>query len=170
MQRRDLLRMIGGAAAATVLVPLSPGERFALGASLHEHSAATALDGTQRALVRELSEVILPRTDTPGALDAGVPEFIERILAWWDTTEERDRFLRGLAAIESRLAGAARRDEVFTALDSAASPTAGSAEEAWARLKSMVVYGYFTSKVAQEQVLHTVILPGRFDGCVPTGG
>jgi len=34
----------------------------------------------------------------------------------------------------------------------------------------MVVYGYFTSKVVQEDVLHTVILPGRFDGCVPAGG
>jgi hypothetical protein len=162
--------MIGGAAAATALVPLSPGERFALGASLHDRGPATALDGTQLALVRELSDVIMPRTDTPGALDAGVPDFIERILAWWDTTEERDRFFRGLAAIETRLAGAAQRDEVLTALDSATSPAAGSAEEAWARLKSMVVYGYFTSKVVQEEVLRTVILPGRFDGCVPSGG
>lgn len=76
----------------------------------------------------------------------------------------------GLAAIESRLAGAAQRDEVLTALDSAVSPTAGSAEDAWVRLKSMVVYGYFTSKVVQEDVLHTVILPGRFDGCVPSAG
>src|SRR6478735_3660176 len=109
MQRRDLLRMIGGAAAATALVPLSPGERFALGASLHDRGPATALDGTQLALVRDLSDVIMPRTDTPGALDAGVPDFIERILAWWDTTEERDRCLRALAAIETRLAGAAQR-------------------------------------------------------------
>lgn len=170
MQRRDLLRMMSGSAAAALLVPLSPAERLVLGAALHARDPAAVLGTTQLALVRELSDVILPRTETPGALDAGVPEFIERILAWWDTTEERDRFLRGLAAIESRLTGVARRDDVFAALDSAVSPSSGSAEEAWARLKSMVVYGYFTSKVVQEDVLHTVVLPGRFDGCLPVAG
>ena len=48
-------------------------------------------------------------------------------------------------------------------------PGPGSPEEAWARLKSMTVYGYFTSKLVQEDVLHTVITPGRYAGCVPAG-
>lgn len=170
MQRRDLLRMLGGSAAAAVLVPLSPAERLELGAALHARGPAAALDPAQRALVRDLADVILPRTDTPGALDAGVPEFIERMLAVWDTPEDRDRFTRGLAAIEARLGGGARRDEVLTTLDSAAAPAADSAEAAWARLKSMVVYGYFTSRLVQEQVLHTVITPGGFKGCTPVGG
>ena len=33
----------------------------------------------------------------------------------------------------------------------------------------MVVYAYFTAKEVQDTVLHTVILPGRFDGCVTVG-
>ena len=76
----------------------------------------------QLALVGELAETILPRTDTPGALDAGVPAFIDRMLATWDTAEERDRFIRGLGEIETRLAGAASRDQVLSALDTATSP------------------------------------------------
>lgn len=121
-------------------------------------------------LVRELSDTIIPRTDTPGALDADVPAFIARILAWWDTAEERDRFLSGLSAIGERLRNSRDRTAALTALDNAAKPAPASAEEAWARLKSMVVYGYFTSRLVQQDVLHTVVLPGRFDGCVPAGG
>ena len=171
MQRREVLRILAGSAASAVLAPLSPSDRLVLGASLHaETRVGTALDQAQLALLSDLAETILPRTETPGALDAGVPAFIDRMLAWWDTAEARDRFIRGLGDIATRLAGAAPRDQVLAALDSATSPGPASAEEAWARLKSMTVYGYFTSKLVQEEVLHTVIQPGRFTGCVPAGG
>ena len=170
MQRREVLRLLAGSAVAAALAPLAPSERLALGASLHAESrAGDALDQPQRALVSELADTILPRTESPGALDAGVPEFIDRMLAWWHTGAERDQFLQGLRAIESRLAGGSPRLDVLTGLDSAATREPGSAEDAWARLKSMTVYGYFTSRVVQEEVLHTVVLPGRFAGCVPVG-
>jgi hypothetical protein len=34
----------------------------------------------------------------------------------------------------------------------------------------MTVYGYFTSRQVQQDVLKTVVVPGRFDGCLPVGG
>jgi len=168
MQRREVLRILAGSAAAAALAPLSPSERLRLGASLHAAArSGSALNEAQLALVADLAETILPRTDTPGAIDARVPEFIDRLLTLWDTAEERSRFLRGLADIDVRLAGATSRDQLLAALDASLSPAPASAEEAWARLKSMTVYGYFTSKLVQEEVLHTVILPGRFAGCMP---
>ena len=171
MQRRDLLRVLGGTVAASVLGPLSPADRLRLAASLRAPSATPALfSASQWQLVRELSDTIIPRTDTPGALDTDVPAFIERILAWWDTAEERDRFLEGLAAIGQRLGSAEDRTATLTALDAASERPPASAESAWARLKSMVAYGFFTSKAVQEDVLHTVVVPGRFDGCVRAGG
>lgn len=170
MQRREVLRLLAGSAASLALAPLTPTERLQLGAALHaETRTGDALDRSQRALVSELVETILPRTDTPGALDAGVPEFIDRMLAWWFTADERDQFLRGLAAIQARLGGSVPKADVFSALDSSSSREPGTAEDAWARLKSMTVYGYFTSRVVQEQVLRSVIIPGRYMGCVPVG-
>jgi hypothetical protein len=170
MQRREVLRLLAGSAASVALAPLTPSERLELGAALHaETRAGNALEHAQRTLVSELAETILPRTGTPGALDAGVPEFIDRMLAWWFTGDERDQFVRGLAAIQARLTPMSTRTDVLAALDSASTREPGSAEDAWARLKSMTVYGYFTSKLVQEEVLHTVIMPGRYAGCVPVG-
>src|SRR5262245_49136491 len=106
MQRREVLRLLAGSAASMALAPLAPSERLQLGAALHaETRAGGALDLPQRALVSDLAETIMPRTDTPGALDAGVPEFIDRMLAWWFTGEERDQFLRGLSSLQAKLAG-----------------------------------------------------------------
>lgn len=184
MHRRDLLSILGGAAAASVLAPLSPEERMRLGRGLHASLAASpgplaALTASQAALVDQLAELILPATDTPGAREVGVLAFIDRILAFWDTAEERDGFLAGLAMIEdrARAAGApfaelseAKQTELLTGLDRASSRTPGTAEAAWSRLKSMAVYGYFTSRQVQQEVLKTVLLPGRFDGCIPAGG
>lgn len=182
MLRRELLSILGQAAAVSVLAPLSPEERLGWGRRLHaslieQPGSMAALDRARTALVAELADLILPRTDTPGANDVRVVEFIDRILAFWDTAEERDRFLAGLDAIQARAGSGGlaalspeQQTGLLSALDHSANPASGSAEEAWARLKSMVVYGYFTSKEVQETVLRTVILPGRYDGCVPVGG
>ena len=168
MQRREVLRLLAGSAASVALAPLTPSERLELGTALHAApSAKNVLNPVQRALVSELAETMLPRTETPGALDAGVPEFIDRMLAWWFTDDERGQFVRGLGAIQARLVAAPLKTDLFTALDSAPAREPGSAEDAWARLKSMTVYGYFTSRVVQEDVLHTVIMPGQYAGCVP---
>ena len=183
MLRRDLLRVLGGAGIASVLAPFSPEQRLGLGRRLHAAVASgppgalAALNPEQAALVAELSDLIIPRTDTPGATDVRVVEFIDRILGFWDTDEEREQFLAGLDALSARAGSAGlaalpaeQKVALLTRLDDATDRPARSAEAAWTRLKSMVVYGYFTSREVQEQVLHTAIIPGRYQGCVPGGG
>ena len=45
--------------------------------------SAPVFTPAQRALMTALSERVLPTTDTPGAIAAGVPAFIEKLLADW---------------------------------------------------------------------------------------
>ena len=46
--------------------------------------------------------MIIPRTDTPSASDAGVSDFIDLILTEWYEASERTYFVNGLAAVDSR--------------------------------------------------------------------
>lgn len=61
-----------------------------------------ALDRDAQALTGTLVDLIIPDTDTRGARAAGVPEFIDKLLADWMDDGERDRFLAGLAEVDTR--------------------------------------------------------------------
>ena len=54
------------------------------------------LDKAQRAIIAEVAEIIIPRTDTPGAQDVGVPRFIESMLQDAFSGEDQQAFLSGL--------------------------------------------------------------------------
>ena len=47
-------------------------------------------------LIGEVSELIIPTTDTGGALAAGVPDFVKMMLSDWFTASERENFIAGL--------------------------------------------------------------------------
>src|SRR3546814_12352897 len=53
----------------------------------------------QKALMTVLSERVMPTTDTPGAIAAGVPAYIEKLLADWAWPDERTT---GIARIHLR--------------------------------------------------------------------
>jgi gluconate 2-dehydrogenase gamma chain len=180
MDRRDALRLIGTAAAIPVFAGMSAERLWAIAADAHGRSGSVrgrVLDAHQLDTVATIAEYILPRTDTPGARDAGVPGFVDLLLAEWYDEQERTELLQGLAAIDasSRAAGgkdfialaAAGQIAVLQALDGAAARPPASAEAAYATLKGLTIYGYFTSRPVMTTVLKSVIWPGRYHGCVP---
>ena len=78
--RREALKIIG---AGAVAFPILGQEHAA-----HEAAAVVAkkyvakvFDAPQLELLAELTERIIPRTDTPGAADVGVPLLIDRVAA-----------------------------------------------------------------------------------------
>jgi len=98
MHRRDVL--IAALSAAGALIG-SPTLRVLAGEAPTSQPAAAVLDSRQRLLVSELAEMIIPATDTPGAISAGVPGFIEMMVADWYTDTERAIFLAGLADLDA---------------------------------------------------------------------
>ncbi len=173
MHRRDLVRLLG-ATAALPFLPRSAEAAIALGNQVHAagESGTKVLRPDQLALLNAVCEQIIPRTDTPGALDAKVPAFIDHLLAAWYPADERDQLLAGFKAIDSAGGGSfvklSDKDQValLTRLDGAKGK-AGSAEWAVSRIKSLTVYGYLTSELVVKTVTKDPIIPGKFEGCVP---
>ena len=174
MERRDVLRALGAAAAFTLMPRTARAAWETVAAS--PHALPRVLTDDRSALVGALADAIIPRTDTPSATDVNVGAFIDVIVAEYYGDEERSAFLAGLDAIGARVTagGAASFAEMApdartALLDSLDKPVDRQASEAhaWSRLKGLVVHGYFTSEQVQKDVLKTVILPGRFDGNAP---
>lgn len=183
MQRREALRFLGTAALAPLLTPLSARERFAVGRRMHQQlatgAAGRALSVAQLAQVRALADTILPRTDTPGALDVGAPEFLDLLLAEWYADEQRQQLLSGLDALDARCREVQGKPfaeldtggrTAFLALIEAARPESGPPEQAYGRVKQQLVFAFLTSEPIARLTRTTPIIPGRFDGCIPLGG
>ncbi len=183
MHRREVLSFLGAAALAPLVAPLSPEERWSLGARLHQRilggpAAGRALGAAQMAQVSALADTILPRTDTPGAVEVGVPAFVDLLLAEWYPDAERQELVSGLDALDARCREAqgkplaeldrAGRASFLGGVDGHPGPK-GSPEAAYRKLKEAMVFGYLTSRPVAELVRTTPIIPARFDGCIPVG-
>ncbi|HEY2376716.1 MAG TPA: gluconate 2-dehydrogenase subunit 3 family protein [Gemmatimonadaceae bacterium] len=182
MQRRELLKVIG-AAAALPFIPSPASAAVRIAESVHRrlgperpapNAALRVLSSEQNELVTTIAEMILPETDTPGATTARVNEFVDLLLAEWSSDAERAKFLAGLDAIDHEARASYRRRFVelgppertltLAALDGARESNEG-AGYAFGHLKRLTVYGYFTSEIVQKNVLKTDIWPGRYDAC-----
>jgi len=189
MHRRDLLRMVAAGAGLRCLEGLGADEIIAFGERLHASAVGpgrtVALSARQSAIVTAAAERIIPASDTPGATDAGVTAFIERMMADWYTPAERQRLLAGLADLDARSRAAHGRDFIalgeadqvailtavddeVTALRRSPSPGAGNPDDHWfSMLKFLTVWGYFTSEAAMRDTLGQWPMAGRYVSCAP---
>ena len=167
MQRREVVRFLG-AALALPFLPSNAEAAIALGEQLHlrlvgEEVPFRTLNVAQQALVTDIAEMIIPETETSGATSVKVPQFIDLILTEWAVDDERTAFLAGLADIAAKGFDGlshAKRTELLTVLDAARGDKSG-AGLAFSRLKALTVFGYFTSKPVQRDILKTQMF---FDG------
>lgn len=132
------------------------------------------LPAAQAATVRAMADRLLPRTDTPGASDVGVPAFIDLLYGEFMTDTERTLLTDGLEAVDA--AGRAASGAAFSTLPAAQQDrvlrTLAQAEEGqpggfFRLFRSATILGYFTSEEVGRNVLHYDPIPGRYDACVP---
>jgi hypothetical protein len=189
MQRRDLLRLLATGAA----LQLAPDKMFVFmreaRALLPPQPALRTLDAHQEAMLRTMTELIIPRTDTPGATDVGTTAFIDLILTEWSDDAERKGFLNGLADVDSRTqnlfgrefleCSSAQQSQILVALgeemlektnDMAPRRRrrgvggAGNADF-YSVLRRLTLVAYFTSEAGATQELHFEIIPDKHEGC-----
>lgn len=129
---------------------------------------------TQRATMVALSERVIPTTDTPGAIAAKVPEFIEKMLADWSMPEDKTPIIAGLNAIEARSqsvnrvsaakATAAQQDTLLTEAMEGVLPQGKAFFEPF---RQLVITGYYTSEIGITQEREYLPVPGEYNGAFP---
>lgn len=108
---RRLSLVLGGVATAPLASGLLGGCRTPGGDDLANYQYRT-LSADQQETLAALVDQIIPSTETAGAAEAGVPQFVDMMLTDWYAPEDRDTFLAGLAAMDARAEGGS-----FVALD-----------------------------------------------------
>jgi gluconate 2-dehydrogenase gamma chain len=174
--RRDLL--IGATAlfGTSLVAPLAKAADISAAETAPGFAAShAAFTPEQRILVAAISERIVPTTDTPGAIAAGVPAFIEMMLADWYETTDRNDFMEGLGLVE----GYARMqyekpcanltpeqlDVVLTLAMQGRIPALS--RSFFEHCRQLVILGYYTSEIGCKQERVYVPVPGHYDGKFP---
>ena len=136
--------------------------------------AGPRLTAAHAAIAGAVADRILPRTDTPGAADVGVPAFIDRLYGEFMTPAERQMLTDGLNAVDAAARSAhgarsARSPPIARTPSCARSPAPkrGSDQGFFRLIRSATILGYFTSEQVGRTVLHYDPVPGRYDGCIP---
>jgi gluconate 2-dehydrogenase gamma chain len=178
IDRRTALAGVVGMFGASVFAPIARAAGAAQASRVPVISegppSVAVFTPAQRALVTALSERIIPTTDTPGAITAGVPAFIEKLLADWGSPGDRVPILDGLAAIEARSvrdyrvpaaqATPAQQDALLTLAMNDQLPKGAVFFEAF---RQLVVTGYYTSEVGITQEREYLPVPGEYNGAFP---
>ena len=134
--------------------------------------APQVLTPSQLELLTVVVDRILPRTDTPGASDVGVPAFIDLLLAEWAEDDQRSRVLRGLDELGPGFLASdeAEQTAMLTRLDTEAVQARQDDVDPFpffATVKEWTLAGYYTSEIGATQELQWLAVPGRYDADVP---
>ena len=109
----------------------------------------------ENAWVSKICDLIIPRTETPGAIDVNVPGFLDGLMAEWANSETQREHHNSLKKIKAQLGS----DYLTIDEDSATSRLAQLDTEAfdgrpidfkeYRSLKGLITQAYFASKTAR---------------------
>ena len=189
MNRREAIQRTAMMLGYAVTGPAMVGVLNGCKASPELSFKPSFLTAGQAQLVVALSDVIMPKTDTPGAVEAGVPQFIDDILLSVYTQADKDRVTKGLAAFDEEskstygdvFASAKKEDQIALVKKhhDALAGNSGDSSAGWWRasgggekpfmveMKELILLGFFTSQPGATQVLQYNQSPGPYRGCVP---
>lgn len=173
LNRRALLAgavfLLGGAAALTRF-SRDPGG----GSGSTSGAEGPALSSEQFALLEQVSETMLPHTDTAGAMAAGVPVFIRRMLSEWGSVSTRADIAQVLEAIQQQAWSrfgmdflempAERRLAVMKEFDAV---RIASHDDPYRKFKWLVLLGYYHSETGATRELRFELVPGAWRACLP---
>jgi hypothetical protein len=159
--RRTALKILVSGAVAFPILAQQHASHEAVTAAVEKYSAKV-FSGPELDLLAELTDRIIPRTDTPGAADAGVPLLIDRLASHNPEIATKWKDLLGWFAAQGVTAEA--RLTVLKTI-STESDTAGA--KYFRLLKDATIDRYYATKEGLQQELgwHGNTFLPEFPGC-----
>lgn len=158
--------MFGGTLSAPTLMAMNHWEQATMPTT---NAAAFSLTATQQKIIAEVAEMIIPKTNTVGAKDVGVPAFVEMMLKDCYLPPDHQRFLEGLTSLEQlkflELNEAERRGalKMMEQQTKEQMKTPSKTVPFWRLMKELTLLGYFTSEAGVKASFEYVQIPGKLE-------
>jgi hypothetical protein len=180
MKRRDILKYTALATGAAVSAPLLSSLLVGCRSEITESGAAETLHFFSRdemALVKDLVDLILPKTDSPSASEVGVHRMIDAMVGTVYAEKDRALYKKGFAALASYLKEAAAGKEfvslaadvklpVLQQLDRSGDASASAPRQALLDFKQQTVAYYLATEEIGKNYLNYLPIPGAYNACI----
>lgn len=189
MKRRDAIKsvalMFGGSFSAPTLLAMN---RWEMDGISKTPPVDFSLTENQKMIVAEVAEIIIPKTTTPGAKEAGVPAFIVMMLQDCYKTPEHKSFTEGLNDLEKKqflTMDTSQKTEILKQVEKDSveqmkvyqvqQTKMGDNEDReqmaaqakglpyWRLMKELTMLGYFTSEEGIKSSFDYVPIPGKLE-------
>jgi len=186
INRRDAIKrtalMLGYAVSASSVAMVMSGCKAdpAVVAGGLENWAPVAMTKDQGKLIAHLAETVLPKTDTPGAIEAGVHSYLDNALNKLASKEEIAGFKMWIEDFSKRCTTANGKSFVDSNQKERVSFLTNYEKEAkavekeeknplsiWFQIKEHILLGYFTSEAGMTKALVHLPIPGEYKPCIP---
>lgn len=167
----DRRQLIGGGLGLTLL----PLTGLSLAACSAKDTAAPtharSFTPARMAIVARVADLVLPDTDTPGAVAVGVPDKMDEMFREWASDETRAAWTGVIDAIDTAAGEngflALSPEAQFSVLEAYDAANIYEDSHPWRGFKAMIVDAYYATETGATEELRFELVPGEWRACVP---
>lgn len=172
MNRRDMLKYTALLTGAAVSAPFASA--FISGCTREATTSELLFfDANQFNLLTQISDTVLPRTDSPSASDVNVPETVDSMLGLVFDDEFKNIFRNQWSALENFLSdqkfgqlNQTERVQLLSDLELSQNDEVANAKLAFRELKQQVIAYYLNTEEVGTEFLNYLPIPGQYEPCI----
>jgi hypothetical protein len=177
MNRRTVFKNLAMASVAAWVLPACVSDPKKVSVALNK----LQVTGDEEALLAKLADVMIPETDTPGALAVKAHLFTFVMVDDCLNKEDQIKYLKGMRSFDEALkkvtgkdfnnASADERLEMLMAFEAHLEESDEETEFFYKRTRGYILQGYTSSQHFLTEVKPYVLVPGpNYNGCAPVSG
>ncbi len=168
MERRELIRLVTFATGAALAVPLSSSLLTACGKveKIKDSNYMLSFFSEEDfSSLQNMLDVIIPKTDSPSAVDVGVHQIMDTMVGKVYTPEQQKEFTEKFAALNAYAASNTSLKS-FKTLMVSEGENDQMAKTALLQLKQQAVAYYLSTEEVGKNYLNYLPVPGAYEPCI----
>ena len=168
---KSTVMLLGGSIAAVQLGPL-----IKCVDAIELDYKLKFLNQYQFDMIKRIADIIIPESDTPGALSANVHQFIDIMLHGWASPKTQDKFIQYFSNIDQRSKSNfgknfsdLNRQQQFQLLKKLDKESFSdiSSNVFFKEFKALIIFSYYSSEEGASIELKYDRIPGEYAECIP---
>lgn len=170
MKRREIIKCTAALTGAALGAPLISS--ILSGCENRVASPSGFLDANRFDFITTLTDIILPKTDSPSATEVGVHNMIDTMVGEVYSTEDQNTYMAQLNSLIEHLGTDFKSKNTeeqlaeLRAIETSDDARLQSAKSSFKEIKQQTIAYYLSTEVVGTQYLNYLPVPGEYEGCI----